>query len=172
MKKLLILFAALLIAACHQNQNQGGYQSRHDQNPGDPQFVGNVGGAQGNFGPSQRQIAESNRKWSAANLDTRHEEFRGRTIVVQTIKTDGDFKEMRLRLLPSADGGDAGMKSAEILEKVAEFSSKRICGRNVKWVNVMYDQPSFQAIRPNPFFDYKLDDSVTTAREYGFTCEY
>lgn len=157
-----------MLAACASPEENypGGYGTIQP----DPQFVGGVGGmAQPRNEAQAEDIAQ---RWGGTNVETWFQDFRGRTVRVQVIKSDSDLKEMRLRLMPRAEGMDAGMKAGEILERVAEASSKRICGKGVRWVNVVYDNPSFDTFRPNPFFDFRADAGSANMREYGFTCEF
>lgn len=170
-KKLFAVLAVAGLAACSQG---GDYQGEYyDEAPAETQFIGMV---QDNGRPGgmvdETAAAAINAKWNGTDVDVRFEEFRGRMVRVQTILSDADLKEMRLRLMPSANGGQAGMKGEEIIEKVAEFSSKRICGQGVRSVNIVYDQASPDAVQPTPYFDFRADNATGFAREFGFTCEY
>jgi hypothetical protein len=49
---------------------------------------------------------------------------------------------------------------------------KRVCGRNADSIVIVYDRPSFDAMRPTPYFDYRIEAEGATMREYGFRCVY
>jgi hypothetical protein len=192
MKKILALIMVIGLAAC-----AGGSDAPSDVpldangNPivfvgegapiGEPmtQFEGTVqndaaGEAPVNQLPQNNEIAtQINKKWFASNVETKYEEYRGRMVRVQVLMSDSDVKEMRLRLMPKSDGGEAIGNSAEIIKAVADYSAKRICGKNAKSVNIVYEQNSFDSVRPTPFFDYKVDSgSAASTKEYGFICQY
>ena len=79
---------------------------------------------------------------------------------------------MRLRLMQNADGMDIDGDSRAVLSKVADYEMKRVCGRNATSIVLVYDMPSFETMRPTPFFDYRIEAEGTTMREYGFRCVY
>jgi hypothetical protein len=59
-----------------------------------------------------------------------------------------------------------------VLAAVADFEMKRVCGRNADSIVMVYDKPSFDAMRPTPYFDYRIEAEGATMREYGFRCVY
>ena len=59
-----------------------------------------------------------------------------------------------------------------ILGQVADYEMKRVCGRNADSIVMVYDRPSFDVMRPTPFFDYRIEAEGATMREYGFRCVY
>ncbi|MDR0448884.1 MAG: hypothetical protein LBG89_00270 [Rickettsiales bacterium] len=169
-KKSLSFAIIAALAACAQQSHQPETRFGSTYGMPAPQFAGGVG--EQRFPRSEAEAGAISRKWNGADVDTKLVEFRGRSVRVQTIKNDSDFKEMRLRMVPAATGGHAAMKNDEVMARVAESSAKRICGAGVEWINVVYDQPSFDSFRPNPFFDYQMDETGQEIREYGFTCEF
>jgi len=58
------------------------------------------------------------------------------------------------------------------LGTVANFEMKRVCGRNAESFVLVYDSPSFEVLRPTPYFDYVAMNEGVTMREYGFRCVY
>ena len=45
-------------------------------------------------------------------------------------------------------------------------------GRNAESFVLVYDSPSFEVLRPTPYFDYVAMNEGVTMREYGFRCVY
>ncbi|MDR2685394.1 MAG: hypothetical protein LBB23_01315 [Rickettsiales bacterium] len=171
MKKVFALIGIMALAACAGNNQEDPTYDNWDN----PQFIGSVPGSSSDTGvitPDSNIAALIEAKWSGNKIDTRYEEYRGRVVRVQVLLNDSDLHEMRLRLMPATDGAHSGGKTADILERVAEFSSKRVCGKGVLQVNIVYDQPSFDSIKPSPYYDHKVDDRAVNIREYGFTCAY
>jgi hypothetical protein len=72
----------------------------------------------------------------------------------------------------SADGMDIDGDSRSVLAAVADFEMKRVCGRNADRIVIVYDNPSFEVMRPTPYFDYRIEAEGATMREYGFRCVY
>ena len=110
--------------------------------------------------------------WNTARMDTRWQEYKGKMVRVQVLLGDSDTRQMRLRLMQNAEGGDVDADNATILSHVADFEMKRVCGRNAKGITVVYDEPAFDSMRPTPFFDYRIEAEGTSMREYGFRCAY
>jgi excinuclease ABC subunit B len=54
----------------------------------------------------------------------------------------------------------------------ADYEMKRVCGRNASGIVMVYDKPSFDVMRPTPYFDYRIEAEGSTMREYGFRCLY
>ena len=114
----------------------------------------------------------SNKMWNSSRMETRWQEYHGAMVRVQILLGDSELRRMRLRLIQSAGGMDVDGDSRTILAHVADYEMKRVCGRNVESIVVVYDEPSFEVMRPTPFFDYRIESDGPTMREYGFRCVY
>lgn len=115
---------------------------------------------------------QADARWNTARMETRWQEYRGAMVRVQILLGNSDLREMRLRLMQNADGMDIDGDSRTILSKVADYEMKRVCGRNVDSIVMVYDKPAFDVMRPTPYFDYKIEAEGATMREYGFRCVY
>ena len=113
-----------------------------------------------------------NKRWSTSRMETRWNEYKGAMVRAQILLGNSDLREMRLRLMQNADGMDVDGDIRTILNKVADYEMKRVCGRNADSIVLVYDNPSFEAMRPTPFFDYRIEAEGATMREYGFRCVY
>lgn len=111
-------------------------------------------------------------RWNTSRQETRWQEYHGTMVRVQILLGSTELREMRLRLMQNADGMDIDADSRTVLARVADYEMKRVCGRNVKTIQVVYDKPSFEAMRPTPYFDYRIEAEGATMREYGFKCVY
>ncbi len=120
-------------------------------------------------GAEQEQM---DNRWNTSRMETRWQEYRGAMVRVQVLLGNTDMREMRLRLMQNADGMDIDGDSRTILAKVADYEMKRVCGRNADSIVMVYDRPSFDVMRPTPFFDYRIEAEGATMREYGFRCVY
>ena len=114
----------------------------------------------------------SNNRWNTSRMETRWQEYRGTMVRVQILLGNTDLREMRLRLMQNADGMDIDGDIRSVLAKVADYEMKRICGRNAQSIVIVYDRPSFDVMRPTPYFDYRVEAEGSTMREYGFRCVY
>lgn len=121
---------------------------------------------------SDSEKDEKSKRWSTARMETRWQEYKGTMVRVQILLGNSDLREMRLRLMQNADGMDVDGDMRTILGRVADFEMKRVCGRNAESIVVVYDKPSFDTMRPTPFFDYRIEAEGATMREYGFRCVY
>lgn len=125
------------------------------------------------YKPKTAEEKEQNsNRWNTARMETRWQEYRGAMVRVQILLGNTDMREMRLRLMQNADGMDVDGDARSILAKVADYEMKRVCGRNADSIVMVYDRPSFDAMRPTPFFDYRIEAEGATMREYGFRCVY
>lgn len=115
---------------------------------------------------------EKNKRWNTSRMETRWQEYKGAMVRVQILLGNSDLREMRLRLMQNADGMDIDGDIRSVLAKVADYEMKRVCGRNADGVVLVYDNPSFETMRPTPFFDYRIEAEGATMREYGFRCVY
>lgn len=116
--------------------------------------------------------AAMNAKWNTARLDTRWQEYRGAMVRVEILLGNTDLREMRLRLVQNSNGMDIDGDARSILAKVADFEMKKVCGRNADSYVIVYDNPSFDVMRPTPYFDFAIEAEGATMREYGFRCIY
>ncbi len=114
----------------------------------------------------------SSARWNTARMETRWQEYKGTMVRVQILLGDTDLREMRLRMMQNADGMDVDGDARTILSHVADYEMKRVCGRNADSIVMVYDEPSFDVMRPTPYFDYKIEAEGATMREYGFRCVY
>ena len=121
---------------------------------------------------TEREKEEHDNKWRSSRMETRWQEYKGAMVRVQILLGNTDVREMRLRLMQNADGMDIDGDSRTILAKVADYEMKRICGRNTDSIVMIYDKPSFDVMRPTPYYDYRMDAEGATMREYGFRCVY
>lgn len=121
---------------------------------------------------TSQEKEQSNNRWNTARMETRWQEYRGAMVRVQILLGNTDLREMRLRLMQNADGMDIDGDARTILAKVADYEMKRVCGRNADSIVMVYDQPSFDVMRPTPYFDYRIEAEGATMREYGFRCVY
>ncbi len=115
---------------------------------------------------------EMDKRWNTSRMETRWQEYKGTMVRVQILLGNTDLREMRLRLMQNADGMDIDGDMRTILGKVADYEMKRVCGRNADSIVLVYDNPSFDTMRPTPFFDYRIEAEGATMREYGFRCVY
>lgn len=115
---------------------------------------------------------QSDNKWKTSRMETRWQEYKGAMVRVQILLGNTDMREMRLRLVQNADGMDIDGDARTILGHVADYEMKRVCGRNADSIVMVYDRPSFDVMRPTPFFDYRIEAEGVTMREYGFRCVY
>jgi hypothetical protein len=132
----------------------------------------NVYGLHDDHGLYDQDIGDIHSKWNSAKVQTRWQEYHGTMVRSQIMLDSGDLREMRLKLVPNADGGDINGDADYILEQVAAFEMGTVCGRNVKHVQVIYDNPTFEAIRSTPYSEYRIRSANIPLREYGFKCVY
>ena len=119
---------------------------------------------------AEREAASNH--WDTARKETRWQEYKGTMVRVEILLGDTDVREMRLRLIQNASGTDVDADSRTILARVADYEMKRVCGRNAESIVKVYDEPSFEVMRPTSFFDYRVEAEGVTMREYGFRCVY
>ena len=121
---------------------------------------------------TDKELDEMEAKWNTSRMETRWQEYRGAMVRVQILLGNTDMREMRLRFMQNADGMDIDGDIRSVLSRVADYEMKRVCGRNADSVVLIYDRPSFESMRPTPFFDYRIEAEGATMREYGFRCVY
>ncbi|MCL1892394.1 MAG: hypothetical protein FWF97_03875 [Alphaproteobacteria bacterium] len=119
---------------------------------------------------SEEEKAGNDAKWNTARKDTRWQEYHGAMIRIEVLLGSSELRQMRLRMVQNANGMDIDGDMREVLSKVAEFEMKRVCGRNAKSYLIVYDRPSFEVVRPTPYFDYQVQDNGSSMREFGFRC--
>ena len=98
---------------------------------------------------SDAEKEEKNKRWNTSRMKTRWQEYKGAMVRVQILLGDSDLREMRLRLMQNADGMDVDGDIRTVLDKVADYEMKRVCGRNADSIVLVYDNPSFETMRPN-----------------------
>ncbi len=187
-KKFLIILLSFVFSGCVQNQVQ-----QDDTNVYNEQDF-SVGGPDAPFYNERTQefmqhdnpYAEidsykpknsiekelNNNRWHSSRMETRWQEYKGTMIRVQILLGNTDLNEMRLKLVKNPDGMDIDTDIKGVLARVADYEMKRVCGRNVESIVMIYDRPSFDVMRPTPFFDYRIESDGTVMREYGFRCVY
>ena len=125
------------------------------------------------YKPKTSEEKERNHnRWNTSRKETRWQEYKGAMVRIQILLGNTDLREMRLRMMQNADGMDVDGDMRTILAKVADYEMKRICGRNAENIVMVYDRPSFDAMRPTPYFDYRIEAEGASMREYGFRCVY
>ncbi len=176
MKKLFTIgLLSVLIAGCNANNNNAVEATGPFYNERTADFMesDNQYANIDSYKPKTAEEKEKNEaKWNSARMETRWEEYKGAMVRIQILLGNSDIREMRLRVMQNADGMDIDGSYQSILTKVADYEMKRVCGRNVKTVVVVYDEPAFDAMRPTPYFDYRIEAEGVTMREYGFRCIY
>ena len=118
------------------------------------------------------EMEQTHDKWNTSRMETHWQEYKGTMIRVQILLGNSDLREMRLRMIQNAEGMDIDGDARSVLAKVADYEMKRVCGRNATNVSIVYDKPSFDVMRPTPYFDYKIEAEGSIMREYGFRCVY
>lgn len=121
---------------------------------------------------TDKEKETNNNRWNTSHMETRWQEYKGTMVRVQILLGNTDLREMRLRLMQNADGTDVDADTRTVLSKVADYEMKRVCGRNADSIVMVYDKPSFDSMRPTPYFDYRIEAEGSTMREYGFRCVY
>jgi len=173
-----LLSAAVLLASCN-NGNRDFYESDgqsravYDERSAEFLTQKNEFAEIDSYKPRTMEEREAaSRRWDTARKETRWQEYKGTMVRVEILLGDKEMREMRLRLIQSADGMDVDADTTTILGRVADFEMKKVCGRRAEGVVVVYDQPSFEVMRPTSFFDYRVEAEGVTMREYGFKCVY
>ena len=179
MKKIFLMLLCFILAACSSSvpYNQDDFANGGDAAPlynertstfmeSDNQYAGID-----SYRPkTDLEKEKMDKRWNTSRMETRWQEYHGVMVRVQILLGNSDLREMRLRLIQNADGMDVDGDIRSILSKVADYEMKRVCGRNAESVVLVYDNPSFEATRPTPFFDYRVEAEGATMREYGFRC--
>ena len=171
-----LICTGLLMAAC--NSGNGGFygdgaDERYNERSAQYITADNEYAQIDSYQP--RTMAEreaSSNRWNTARKETRWQEYKGTMIRVEILLGDTEVREMRLRLMQNADGMDVDADARTILARVADYEMKKVCGRSAESIVIVYDQPSFEVMRPTSFFDYRIESEGATMREYGFRCVY
>ena len=121
---------------------------------------------------TNQEKEEKDKRWNSARMETRWQEYKGTMVRVEILLGNSELREMRLRLMQNANGTDIDTDIRGVLNHVADYEMKRVCGRNATSIAIVYDEPSFEAMRPTPFYDYRIEAEGATMREYGFRCVY
>ena len=171
-----LMSAALLLVGCNSG-NRGYYDDSgevYDERSAEYITEQNEFAQIDSYKPrtmAEREAASA--KWNTARKETRWQEYKGGAMVrVEILLGDTDVREMRLRLMQSADGMDIDADARTVLGKVADYEMKKVCGRNAESIVKIYDMPSFEVMRPTSFYDYRVESEGVTMREYGFRCVY
>lgn len=181
MKKSLIFAIVLapIFAACTSGYNADDYADGGDKAPYYNERTATFMDANNEYGEidsmrprSDAEKDASHKRWNSSRMETRWQEYRGAMVRIQILLGDSELREMRLRMMQSADGMDIDGDARTVLAHVADYEMKRVCGRNVENIVIVYDEPSFEVMRPTPFFDYRVEAQGPTMREYGFRCVY
>lgn len=178
MKKYLscILTLALLLAGC--NSGNGGFygddaDAVYDERTSEYITADNEYAEIDSYKPHTMAEREAiSNRWNTARKETRWEEYKGTMVRIEILLGDNEVREMRLRLMQNVDGMDVDADARTVLAKVADYQMKKVCGRNAESIVIVYDQPSFQVMRPTTFYDYRIESEGVTMREYGFKCVY
>jgi ABC-type uncharacterized transport system auxiliary subunit len=115
---------------------------------------------------------EMSNRWNTARKETRWQDYKGTMVRVEILLGYTDVREMRLRVMQNANGADVDGDMRTVLAKVADYEMKRVCGRNVESIVMVYDRPSTEVMRPTSFYDYRVESEGAAMREYGFRCVY
>ena len=121
---------------------------------------------------TMQEREEISNHWDTARKDTRWRDYKGTMVRVEILLGDSDVREMRLRIMQNSNGADVDGDMRTVLSKVADYEMKRVCGRNVESIVMVYDRPSSDVMRPTSFFDYRIESDGAAMREYGFRCVY
>lgn len=183
MKKLFVFVLVSVLAACTQTADTTYNETDFAQGGGDAPLYNE---RTSTFMTSENQYANIDayrpksdeereinaNRWNSSRMETRWQEYKGTMVRIQILLGDTDMREMRLRIMQNADGMDVDGDNRSILAKVADYEMKKICGRNAENIVIVYDQASFDVMRPTPYFDYRIEAEGATMREYGFRCVY
>lgn len=178
-KSLLFLCAVPFLAACMNTYNSDDYANGGADAPYYNERTSEFMDSSNEYAEidsvrplTDAEKEESNQLWNSSRMETRWQEYHGAMVRVQILLGNSELRRMRLRMIQSADGMDIDGDARSVLSHVADYEMKRVCGRNVENIMVVYDEPSFEVMRPTPFFDYRVEAEGPTMREYGFRCVY
>jgi len=167
-----ILGLAFVLAACNGSFNSNDTSTYSDET-GQYMTEKNDFANVDSYKPkSMQEREEISNHWNTARKETRWQDYKGTMVRVEILLGDSDVREMRLRVMQNANGADVDGDMRTILAKVADYEMKRVCGRNVESIVMIYDRPSSEISRPTSFFDYRVESEGASMREYGFRCVY
>lgn len=180
---LISLFVIPVLVACANNsdtpynvadfESGGADAPLYNERTGDFMQSSNQYSAIDSYKPISNIDKEANsNRWNTARKETRWQDYKGAMVRVEILLGNSDIREMRLRLMQSANGMDIDSDSRDILSAVSDYEMKRVCGRNADSIVMIYDEPSFEVMQPTPYFDYRVEAEGATMREYGFRCVY
>ena len=167
-----ILGLAFVLAACNSSfrSNDGStYSSETEEYMTEKNDFANIDSYKPKTMSEREEIANH---WNTSNKETRWQDYKGTMVRVEILLGSTDVREMRLRVMQNANGADVDGDMRTILAKVADYEMKRVCGRSVESIVMVYDRPSAEVMRPTSFFDYRVESEGAAMREYGFRCVY
>ena len=121
---------------------------------------------------SEQELHENAERWNTSRKITRWQEYKGTMVRVEILLGDTDLRHMRLKVMQNADGGHIDGDLRDILGRVSDFQMRRVCGRRAETIAIIFDRPAFETVRPNPYFDHRIQVEGNSMREYGFRCVY
>ena len=177
------LMGGLLLAACTNNADMpynvadfemgGADAPLYNERTGNFMQANNQYSAIDSYKPiTEADKERNNNRWNTSRKETRWQEYKGTMVRVEILLGNSEVREMRLRLMQGANGMDIDADSRDILAAVSDYEMKRVCGRNADSIVMVYDEPSFEVMKPTPYFDYRIEAEGATMREYGFRCVY
>lgn len=111
--------------------------------------------------------------WKASNTDITWHEYYGNFVRVEVLRNNRDLKTMRLRYFHGQETDtniEGNINSA--IEKTANKIVKMKCGKKAKDAIIVSKKPSFDILRPTPFYDYVVVAKAPAVQEYAFRCIY
>ncbi|MGI5845805.1 MAG: hypothetical protein ACOX7D_01290 [Alphaproteobacteria bacterium] len=179
MKKYIYLSLVILLGACTTTNNAQDFEQPCETTPFYNEQSAGLMGPHNQYAnidslrpKTPEEAAHMDSKWNTSRKETTWQEYHGTMVRIEVLLGSDDLREMRLRLIQNANGMDVDGDFRSVLDKVSEFEMKRVCGRNSTSYVIVYDKPSFEVLRPTPYFDYRIQDDGVNMREYGFRCIY
>ncbi|MHA1549986.1 MAG: hypothetical protein ACTSXV_00860 [Alphaproteobacteria bacterium] len=121
---------------------------------------------------SEKDMTYFATKWDESNVSSSWHNYHGHLVRVDMLQSDRDLREMRLRFFHHQHDRYIDGDIPHTLEQVSQNIIRQTCGRMASDVLVVYNRPSAEVSRPNPFYDYEIIAQGVSIREYGFRCMY